>query len=245
VSEIRPAAAARREFLAQIATTAAVAAAAVAGTACAAPLAAGTALTGTASSGTSSPQRATPAFDDSWTARVSAARHRAVFDSPAVEEGLALEQVVTYLSGYHEMFDATDADTVAVVVMRHAGTVMALGDALWDRYELFKRTKLKDPTTGTDARRNPFLRVGPDDKFAAISPGASLAALRARGVVLLACNRALMHFAAEQAKERGQDPERTKAEFREGLAPGVVLQPSGIYATTRAQEVGCAFLKAT
>jgi hypothetical protein len=33
--------------------------------------------------------------------------------------------------------------------------------------------------------------------------------------------------------------------MRAGLAPGVRLQPSGIYASMRAQEIGCGFLRST
>lgn len=221
----------RRDFLAQ------VAAAVVAGSACATPLAAAPALTRAS--------RGAPAFDDSWTQRVIAAKHRAVFDGPEVNDGLVLEHALAYMTGYQEMFGTSDTETVPVVVMRHMGTVMAMGDALWEKYELGKRTKLEDPTTGEETKRNPFLRVEPTDKFAQISPGASLASLHARGVVLLACNRALMRFAGDQARQRNLDVEQVRAEMRAGMAPGVVLQPSGIYASMRAQEAGCGFLRST
>lgn len=228
----------RREFLARAATTAAVI---VAGSACASPLgAAGVSAEDAMHRGPASPD-----FDDTWTAQVRAAAHKAVFDSPDVSDGLALGHAAVFMDNYHEMFGTRDADTVPVIVLRHQGTVIAMGDALWDKYELGKRTKLVDPVTGDEARRNPFVNVGKDDKHALIEPGCTLPALRARGAVLLACNRALMHFAAQKAKEMKLNEDEVKAEFRAGLVPGVILQPSGIYAQIRAQEAGAELVKST
>ena len=225
----------RREFLARVAAT--TAAVVIGGSAHSMPLGA-LAAAGTAT-------RTSPGFDDSWTERVRAAKHRVVFDSPGVGDGIALEQATVFMDNYHEMFGTSDAETVPVVVMRHMGTMLAMGDALWEKYGIGARAKLKDPVTGDETKRNPFVRVGAGDKFALIGPAATLPALRERGVVLLACNRALMHFAAERAKERNADVEEVRAEFRAGLVPGVILQPSGIYAVSRAQEVGCGVIKSS
>jgi hypothetical protein len=229
----------RRNFLTRVAAaTAAVAASSAAATT---PLAAAAIDRGT---GTAR-HPLSPDFDDSWTARVRAAKHRAVFDSPDVGDGLALEHASVFMNNYHEMFGATDAETVAVVVMRHMGTALAVNDALWSKYELGKLVSFKDPDTAKDAVRNVFFRIGADAKNSPVSAESSLSSLAARGAVLLACNRALMHLATTEATKRKQDVEQTKAEFRAAVLPGVLLQPSGIYAATRAQEAGCAFIKST
>ena len=222
----------RRQFLAQVAT----AAVAVAGTACAAPLAAAS-LSGTRS-------RAMP-FDDTWTRRVSAAKHRAVFDSPNVEEGLALSHATFFMQGYKEQFGLGDADVVPVVIMRHKGTIMAFNDSLWEKYALGERYQVKDPATGKDALRNPFIHVDKDDKTALVSPEASLEGLRASGAVLLACNKAAMRLAGQMATKFNRDAEEVRAEVRANVVPGVMLQPSGIYAVLRAQDAGCGFIKST
>jgi intracellular sulfur oxidation DsrE/DsrF family protein len=235
VSDSLPSHTPRRDFLARMAATAAVV---IAGAAQPASLSA-------AESGAGIARRPSPDFDDSWTDRVRAAKHRVVLDSPDVGDGLALEHATVFMDNYHQMFGTGDAETVPVVVMRHMGTMLAMNDALWEKYGLGARAKLKDPVSGEETKRNPFVRVGADDKFALISPAATLPALHARGVVLLACNRALMHFADQRAKERNADVESVRAEFRAGLVPGVILQPSGVYAVIRAQEAGCGFLKST
>lgn len=223
---------ARRDFLAQVAT----AAVAVAGTACAAPLA--------AANLTSTNSRAT-LFDDSWTRRVSSAKHRAVFDSPQVEDGLALTHATFFMQGYKEQFGLGADDVVPVVILRHMGTIIALNDTLWEKYTLGERYKVKDPATGKDAVRNPFLHVTKDDKDPLVSPEASLEGLLASGAVLLACNKAAMRFAGLMATKFNRDAEEVRAEFRANVVKGVHLQPSGIYAVLRAQDAGCGFIKST
>jgi hypothetical protein len=228
----------RRDFLTRVATTAAVV---MAGSACASPLAAASAL----NADQASRPRRSPKCDDSWTNRVRAAAHKAVFDSPGVADGLALEHATVFMDNYHEMFGTSDADTVPVIVMRHQGTVLALGDAVWEKYELGAYTKLNDPTSGAVTTRNPFVRIEASDKHGLIEPGSTLPALQARGAVLLVCNRALKHFAGLQAKQRGTNENDVMNDFVSGLVPGVMMQPSGVYAVLRAQEVGCAVMRST
>ena len=223
----------RREFLAQVVTAAAV----VASTGCATPLAA-------ASSGATSTLTSAP-FDDSWTRRVSAAKHRAVFDSPDINEGLALVHATFYRQGYQEQFGLGPSEVIPVVVFRHVGTVMAFNDALWAKYALSERSKLIDPATGKEAVRNPFVRVAKDDKNAMVPADASIEALAANGVVMLVCNKATMRLAGQVAAKFNKPVEEVRAEFRAAVLPGVLLQPSGIYAVMRAQDVGCGFLKST
>jgi len=235
VSEPEQSSSHRREFLAHVATAAAV----LAGTACAAPLAAA-GLNGSSAGGTHKAP-----FNDDWTRRVAAAKHKAVFDSPGVDDGLALTHATFFMQGYREQTGEAGADVVPVVVLRHSGTVIALNDMLWEKYAIGERAKVKDPRTGKDAVRNPFLNVTKDDKEPLVSPEASLEGLIASGAVLLACNKAAMRYAGQMAQKFNRDVEEVRAEIRANIVPGVMLQPSGIYATLRAQDVGCAFLKST
>ena len=68
----------------------------------------------------------------------------------------------------------------------------------------------------------------------------------ARGRIALACNLAfqLDVLPTIQAADKVDEAEAR----RRGIAmmvPGVVLQPSGVFAALRAQEVGCAYLRAS
>lgn len=226
----------RREFLGHLAVTAA----ALASAACAPTLAA------TATEPAPAPRPSTPPapihWDDSWVARLTA-KHKAVFDSPAISDGLALGQAFLYMRGYQEMYQATDADVQAVIVMRHAGLPLALGDALWDKYEIGKMLKVTDPATDKPARRNPFYKVDPRDKNA--FAGGTLDALHERGAILLGCNLAAMGFAERLAQKTNADVAAVREEVRSGLVPGARLMPSGIFAVIRAQEAGCCFMRST
>ena len=85
--------------------------------------------------------------------------------------------------------------------------------------------------------------VGAEDKYAMISPESTLPALRARGAVLLGCNMAAMGYASRLAERTKRDVGAVREEVRAGLVPGVLLMPSGVYATLRAQDAGCAFMR--
>ena len=102
------------------------AAAVMAGTACATPLAASPLTGGAPAKGTVR----TASFDDSWTRRVAAARHKAVFDSPGVDDGLALVHATFFMQGYKEQLGVGDSDVIPVVVLRRAGTALAFNDAI-------------------------------------------------------------------------------------------------------------------
>lgn len=226
----------RRDFLAQVAAAAAV----LAATACAAGPAAAAAKAAVPRPAT---PPAPPHWDDSWTARVSAAKHKAVFDAPAIADGVAFANAYVFMLTYHQMYATSDTDTLPVIVIRHAAIPLAVDDELWDRYELGRYAKVKDGATGKWARRNPYLRADPNDKDA--FPPATIEALARRGAILLGCNLAAGRLAGEIATKANISHDDAVAEVRAHLVPGLTLMPSGILATIRAQEAGAAFIRST
>jgi len=227
----------RRDFLAQIAATAATAAVAT----YARPLAAE--VTSSAPDG---------AFDDSWSKRVSAAKHKAVFDAPEFSDGLALTQAWIYKRGYEAALGDRGPSVVPIVVVRHAAASMAVDDALWAKYKIGALRKVDDPKTKAPAERNPWSRTPagtaqPADLVSIL--GADVdptveGVIRAGGIVLV-CNLALGRVAGGIAKQVNGDQAAIHAELRAGVVPGVIVQPSGVYATARAQEVGAVFMRST
>ncbi len=217
-----------------------------AGTARAATLLGGDADPVTPAGGAGSP------YDDSWTARVRAATHKAVFDSPDVNEGLGLLQPWIYRSGYRAALQAAAEEVVPVVVLRHAGTALALDDAIWAKYAFGSDRKITDPATGKPAERNPWARrregEAPDATFAAVLGGPvdpTVEGVLASGGIVLACEVAMKSFSRMLAKKVNGDAPTIFAELRAAVIRGVIVQPSGVYATTRAQEAGCAFMRST
>src|SRR6478736_2783293 len=139
----------RREFLGQIAASAIV----LAGAGCASPAAPATSVpapAGAPSSGARSTQ-----WDDSWFGRLTA-KHKAVFDSPEIDDGTAVAQASLYISGMRAALGAAAEDVQAVVVIRHGAIPMAFNDAMWGKYDFGRQLKLKDHPSEKWATRNPF-----------------------------------------------------------------------------------------
>ena len=147
---------------------------------------------------------------------------------------------------YKEVYNSADADLAAVIVFRHVAIPMVLGDAVWAHYPFLgkKGTKLKDPTTNEWALRNPFLNAKKDDKYALIWPDGGLDTLIGRGTIVLACNLALGGFAGQIAKKTQQAQDVVMKELTDALVPGVTLVPSGIFGVIRAEQAGCAYIRA-
>lgn len=221
----------RRDALRQLAGGA-LALAAVATTACAP--AASAAMT----SPTPQPSR-NPDFDMSWLGRVNK-RRRMVFDTNDVSSGAGLAFVASYLSGAAEVYGDPDASTV--LVHRHASVPIVMGDDLWRRLGLGETLKLKDPTTGETTMRNPFINYKEGDKFSVTGASATLDGLMAKGMIAVACNRALAGYAYQLAQKEKIDRAEARKQLIAGLVPGVYVVPNGVFGVCAAQEVGCGYI---
>jgi hypothetical protein len=242
----------RRQFLGQLAGGAA----ALAVAACAHPQAAAGTQAPTPAPGQSATKpdsmaAAHPApppmtFDLSWTDKLTGTRKQ-VFDAPEIADGTVLHQARMFFVNYQDMYHVTDADLRAVLVIRHEAIPMVLNDAMWAKYTFIgkKVTKLKDPTSGEWAERNPFINAKKDDRHSMIWPDGGLDTLISRGAIVLGCNLALNGFARVVAEKSKQQPDAVRAEFHQSLVPGVILVPSGIFGVIRAEEGGCNYLRAT
>jgi len=194
------------------------------------------------------PRAQTPAqnWDMSWVDRVTGT-YRQVFDAPEIAEGAVVHQARIFLSGFGEVYGIKDADLSAVMVIRHAAIPMAANDRLWDELELGKQFKVKDPESGKDARRNPFLNANTPKgaKYALIWPDGGLDTLIGRGAIALCCNLALFRLVSMVAKRDKTETQAAREKTLANLVPGVIVQPSGIFAVARAEAAGCQYIRAT
>ncbi len=193
------------------------------------------------------PKSTTHAWDLSWTDRLAAGAHKQVFDAPEISEGTVLHQARMFYVNYKDVYNTTDADLRAVLVFRHMAIPMVLGDAAWAHYPFIgkKLTRLKDPTTGEWAERNPFLNAKTDDKYSLIWADGGLDSLIARGAIVLACIMAFGGFADRIAERTKQPKDVVHQELTASLVPGTTLVPSGIFGVIRAEQGGCAYIRAT
>ena len=183
-------------------------------------------------------------WDMSWVDRLTG-KYKQVFDAPEIAEGTVFHQVRLFTHHYAEVMGTTDTDTSAVMVIRHTAIPLALNDALWDEFELGREAKLKDPTTGRNARRHPFMHLKEDDKYSLSWPDGGLDTLISKGAIVLACDLALGRFAGEVMKKSGLSRDDARKKVMDNLVPGVVVQPSGVFGVIRAQQAGCNYIRAT
>lgn len=232
----------RREFLGQIASSAIV----LAGTACVGPLAASAPPSPAPSM---APPPAPTHWDDTWFARITA-KHKAVFDSPEIDDGLAVSQAAGYINQMRAALDV-GRDVISVLVIRHAAIPMVFNDAMWAKYEFGKEEKIKDFRTKQWATRNPYLGAAaaaappdsPSDKPERAQ--GTLSWLAAHGQIILGCDLATRGMSTIVAQRTAQSPKAVYDEFKANLVPGLILQPSGVYAVHRAQEAGCTYIRST
>lgn len=197
------------------------------------------------------PPPAPTQWDDTWFARITT-KHKAVFDSPEIEDGLAVSQAAGYVSAMRSAIGAGN-DVTSVLVIRHAAIPMAFNDAMWAKYEFGKEEKIKDYRTKKWATRNPYLgtpttpAAAPTDKQPDKNdrPQGTLLWLSSHGHILLGCDLATRGMSTIIAQRTNQTAKAVYDELKANLVPGLILQPSGVYAVHRAQEAGCTYIRST
>lgn len=193
--------------------------------------------------GTAGPAQPSAPFDMSWTERVTG-RYKMVFDAHQISEGVCLHQARSFIAGYKTVYGLEDKDVTAVLVIRHAAIAMALGDEAWADGKAGEEDELKDPASGEPTKRNPFINIAPGSRYALTWPDGALDTLIARGVIVLACDLALRNMAGRVATWRSIPRQDATELVNRSLLPGIYRMPTGVFATSHAQQLGCGVLNA-
>ena len=183
-------------------------------------------------------------WDMSWVERVNVATDRAVFDWPTLGspgDSIVLQIAARYLDNCAAAYGDQKYDARAVLNIRTQAVPAALSDAMWERFSLGTEFSTNDPHTTQPAVRNPFLYHAPELAPGIVSP--SLADLFGRGSLALVCDFALGHLARRLAAKAKRQQSEVHAELKDGLVSGSYLVPSGIFGLTKAQNVGCAYVR--
>jgi hypothetical protein len=175
----------------------------------------------------------------SWLQRINK-RRRMVFDTNDVSGGAGLAFVASYLEGAKQAYGDPDASTV--LVHRHASVPIVMNDEIWRRLGLGESLKLKDPTTGEVAMRNPFIGYKTGDKFTMTGAESGLDVLMKNGTIVVACNRALTGYAGMLANKEKTDRAAALKELKANLVPGVYVVPNGVFGVCAAQEANCGYI---
>ena len=182
-------------------------------------------------------------WDMSWAERVEKARFRAVFDSPAISEGAAVFRAVVWCEEYKSVYGTARTDMAPVLVFRHMGISLAMGDSYWRRFEIGKENKIQAGDGKGWTQTNPAL--APVTDAAASVDQYNLTDFISQGGIVLACNFAFGMAVYRYKQALKVDSTEARKAALEALIPGVILQPSGVFAVLRAQEAGCKYIMAS
>lgn len=182
-------------------------------------------------------------WDLSWVDRIKG-KYRAVFDVPEIEGGHGVWRASMWGKQCQGVLGAQPDDVSAVIVLRHKAIVLAMQQAFWDRYELGKRNGMRDPDTRKPTNRNPVLSAA-GGGTPAKRDDAALDRFIARGGIVLGCDLAFGNMVDLVAKKEHVPPDEARKQALAALVPGVILQPSGVFAALHAQDAGCRYLRAS
>jgi hypothetical protein len=183
-------------------------------------------------------------WDLSWTERVTG-KYRTVFDVPEIESGYGVWRASVWKNQYVDVLKASPKDCSPVVVMRHNGIALAMNQKFWDEYSLGKEKAVKHPVTEQATDRNPVLLSSARNEQPAAFDAFALDKFIANGGIALACDLAFADMVALVVKKHESSPEAARQSALSMLVPGVILQPSGVFAAVRAQDVGCKYVRAS
>jgi hypothetical protein len=182
-------------------------------------------------------------WDMSWVEKISGDA-RAVFDVPTPGEGEGVWRAELWREDYEKVYGSKPGELTAVLVIRHEAIPLVMDNDYWKRFEVGKELGIKQSGTKKWAVENPV------SKAHAGSPAKrdqyTIEAFLANGGIVLACNLAFLgRVVSAYGKRDGLSSDDAYARAREHLLPGVILQPSGIFASLRAQQAGCAYILAS
>ena len=187
---------------------------------------------------------ADPEWDTSWTRKITG-KHRVLFDVPGAHSGSGVIRAGLWAKQYTDVLKATPTDLSAVIVLRHEAIILAMNRAFWDEYKIGKRNNVRDGE-GKKTDKNPALSLPvsgaekskPFDAF-------MLEQQIARSVIVLACNMAFGGCVRMVVNQDKLPPAEARAKALSMLIPGIIVQPSGIFANVLAQQSGCVFIAAS
>jgi hypothetical protein len=183
-------------------------------------------------------------YDMTWTSKVSG-KNKVVMDVPEIESGYGVWRSGITKKQLMDALKVPAKEVSMVLVLRHNGIYMAMNQAFWDAFAIGKNHNVTNPADGQPTTKNPALldaKSGLPAKF----DGLSIPQFLAGGGLILGCDLAfnLDIVPLVQARDKSTEAAARTAALKY-LLPGVTLQPSGVFAAIRAQQVGCVYVRAS
>ncbi|MDQ6718846.1 MAG: hypothetical protein M3Z17_10950 [Gemmatimonadota bacterium] len=175
---------------------------------------------------------------DAWLRRIHG-KHRQVIDATMPNGGFAPVFALNFIDSYKAQ-GVPESELTSVISYRHFAMPLMLNDSIWARYKIGNVIGVTDPKTNAPAMRNVFrdsILLHPGLTYEQITSGQASKAT----IIMTACDVALHALSGMTAGNAGVSAETAANEWRAALLPGVVMVPSGVYAISRAQEMGCTY----
>lgn len=183
-------------------------------------------------------------WDLTWVKRLTG-KYRAVFDVPEIDSGYGVWRASLWSKQYQEVLGAKPGDCSAVLVLRHTGINLAMQQSYWDSYGVGKDKKVLHPVTQQGTDRNPALLASSRGEVPEMFDDVALDKFLARGGIVLACNLAFQDIVELIQKRENVSAGDARKQALGYIVPGILLQPSGVFAAIHAQDVGCKYLRAS
>jgi len=184
-------------------------------------------------------------WDLTWVNKLTGKQHKAIFDVPEVDSGYGVWRATIWGKQYQDVMGVSPKDLSAVLVLRHNGITLAMQQAFWDKYEIGKAKNALDPVTQKPTDKNPALLSSSRSEVPEMFDPMALDKYIARGGIALGCNLAFGDCVELVKSKENLDDAAAMKQALGYLVPGVILQPSGVFAAIRAQEAGAVYIRAS
>jgi hypothetical protein len=182
-------------------------------------------------------------WDLSWTTKLDGIPHKALYDCTEIEGGNGVARAGIWESQYQSVLGAKPSEIKTVLILRHVGVALALRQDAWDKFEIGKVENVKDNDQPTDW--NPALSARDRGDKLGTASDRGLTGFIAKGGIVLACNLALQKYVRMYRDKDGVDGAEAQRRAAAAIVPGIILQPSGVFAAVRAGQAGCVYVKAS
>jgi hypothetical protein len=183
-------------------------------------------------------------WDMSWVTKLDGVPNKALFDCTDIEAGNGVARAGIWESQYQSALGAKPAEIKTVLILRHKGVALALRQDAWDKFGIGKA----ESVVGQDDKPtdwNPALRASDRGDATGAPTDRGLTGFIAKGGIVLACNLALQKYTRMYRDKDSVDMVEAQKRAVAALVPGIVLQPSGVFAAVRAGQAGCVYVKAS
>lgn len=147
-----------------------------------------------------------------------------MFDIPEIGGELGFNRATLWRQHAMHVYGLSAADTTLVTVFRRNAIHLIMNDAYWQRFEMGTALKLDAGAKGAPHQFDAFV---------------------ASGGIVLACNLAFGQVVNRYRAADNLSRDDAMQVARANIAPGVILQPSGLFALVSAQQAGCALVPTT